>query len=114
MLMKQIFLLGALFSALAAVAEEVMKNNILGVVTNNPDGSETEFVNFSYTVGGKEVKIWSDAAASAYGYETLDDGSKACVVASKNQVNMTRKNYLYPIPLAQIQLNPALLQNPGY
>lgn len=96
------------------IAEEVMKNNFLGVVTHNPDGSETEFVNFTYELAGKTVSIWSDAAASAYGYDVLDDGSKACIVTPKTQVNMTRKNYLYPIPLAQIQLNPALLQNPGY
>ena len=49
-----------------------------------------------------------------YGYETLDDGSQALIINSKSQFNMQRKHYLYPLPLAQIQLNPALLQNPGY
>ena len=96
------------------VAEEVMKNNILGVVTNNPDGSETEFVNFTYNDGSKDVSIWSDAAANSYGYEELPDGSKACITVPSSQVNMQRIHYLYPIPLAQIQLNGALLQNPGY
>ena len=49
-----------------------------------------------------------------YGYGTLDDGSQALIINSKSQFNMQRKHYLYPLPLAQIQLNPALLQNPGY
>ena len=44
----------------------------------------------------------------------LEDGSKALIINDKSQFNMQRKNYLYPIPLSQIQLNPALLQNPGY
>ena len=67
---------------------------------------------FGYEVAGKVEKIWNGVAI--YGYETLDDGSQALIINSKSQFNMQRKHYLYPLPLAQIQLNPALLQNPGY
>lgn len=96
------------------IAETELKQNFLGVVTKNADGTDTEIVNFKYTVGDTEKSAWLPIAGTTYGYETIDDGSQAYVVIPASQVNMTRKNYLYPIPLAQIQLNPALLQNPGY
>lgn len=96
------------------VAETVMKNNMLGAVVKNPDGTDTELVNFKYTVGGVEKVCWLPVAGATYGYETLEDGSVAYVAIPATQVNMTRDNYLYPIPLAQIQLNSSLLQNPGY
>lgn len=95
-------------------AETELKQNFLGIVVKNPDGTDTEVVDFKYTVGGVEKSAWLPVAGSAYGYETIDDGSQAYVVIPASQVNITRKNYLYPIPLAQIQLNPALVQNPGY
>lgn len=96
------------------IAETELKHNTLGIVVKNPDGSDTEVVNFKYEVNGAEKVCWLPVAAASYGYETIDDGSLAYVVTPASQVNMTRKNYLYPIPLSQIQLNPALLQNPGY
>lgn len=96
------------------IAETELKHNFLGAVIKNADGSDTEIVNFKYTVGGNEKSTWLPVAGTTYGYETIDDGSQAYVVIPASQVNMTRKNYLYPIPLAQIQLNSALLQNPGY
>lgn len=95
------------------VAEEVLNSNRSGIVVKNPDGTDTELVNFSYETGGNVQKLYSSAAA-VYGFETLEDGSQALIVNDKSQFNMQRKNYLYPIPLSQIQLNPALLQNPGY
>lgn len=95
------------------IAEETLNTNCLGIVAKNPDGSNTQVVDFSYEVGGVTQYTWSDAVV-AYGYETLPDGSQALIVASKDQCNMQRKNYLYPLPLQQIQLNPALVQNPGY
>ncbi len=95
------------------IAENALNDNRSGLVIKNPDGSDTQLVNFSYEVGGKTQKLWSDAAA-VYGFETLEDGSKALIVNSKSQFNMQRKHYLYPLPLSQIQLNSALLQNPGY
>lgn len=95
------------------IAEETLNTNRLGIVAKNPDGSNTQVVDFSYEVGGVTQYTWSDAVV-AYGYETLPDGSQALIVASKDQCNMQRKNYLYPLPLQQIQLNPALVQNPGY
>lgn len=96
------------------VAETVLKNNTLGTVVRNPDGTDTELVNFQYEVNGTTNPVWLPVAGTTYGYETLPDGSVACIVSPASQVNMSRANYLYPIPLSQIQLNAALLQNPGY
>lgn len=94
------------------IAEEALNADRSGIVVKNPDGNDTEFAGFGYEVAGKVEKIWDGVAI--YGYETLDDGSQALIINSKSQFNMQRKHYLYPLPLAQIQLNPALLQNPGY
>ena len=96
-----------------ALAEEALNSNRSGIVVKNPDGTDTELVTFSYEGGGNTQTLYSSAAA-VYGFETLEDGSKALIINDKSQFNMQRKNYLYPIPLSQIQLNPALLQNPGY
>lgn len=96
------------------IAETELKQNMLGIVVKNPDGSDTEVVNYKYQVNGADKVCWLDVAGATYGYETLADGSQAYIVSPASQVNMTRKNYLYPIPLSQIQLNSALLQNPGY
>lgn len=96
------------------IAETELKQNTLGIVVKNSDGSDTEVVNYKYQLNGVEKVCWLPVAAAAYGYETIDDGSQAYVVTPASQVNMTRKNYLYPIPLSQIQLNRNLLQNPGY
>lgn len=96
------------------IAETELKQNMLGIVVKNPDGTDTEVVNFEYEVNGAAKVCWLPVAGDTYGYETIDDGSQAYIVTPASQVNMTRKNYLYPIPLSQIQLNPALLQNPGY
>ena len=95
------------------IAEEALNSNRSGIVVKNPDGTDTELVTFSYEGGGNTQALYSSAAA-VYGFETLEDGSKALIINDKSQFNMQRKNYLYPIPLSQIQLNPALLQNPGY
>lgn len=96
-----------------AIAEETLNSNRSGIVVKNADGTDTEVVNFSYETGGNVQKLYS-TAAEVYGLETLEDGSQALIVNDKSQFNMQRKHYLYPLPLAQIQLNPALLQNPGY
>lgn len=94
------------------IAEETLNSNRLGMVVKNPDDTDTEFAGFSYDVAGKETKVWD--GVSVYGYETLPDGSQAMIINAKYEFNMQRKHYLYPLPLAQIQLNPALTQNPGY
>lgn len=95
------------------IAEQVLNTSRLGVVVKNADGTDTEIVNYRYQSGESTQPTFSPAAA-AYGYETLADGSQAIIVNAKSQFNMQRKHYLYPIPLSQIQLNPALTQNPGY
>lgn len=95
------------------IAEETLNTSRLGVVVKNPDGSDTQIVNFTYKNGDNNQATFDNAAAP-YGFETIEDGSQALIVNDKSEFNMTRKNYLYPIPLNQIQLNPSLVQNPGY
>ena len=95
------------------IAEVELNANRLGVVLKNADGSDTEIVNYRYQSGESTQPTYT-ASAAVYGFETLPDGSQALIVNSKSQFNMQRKNYLYPLPLNQLQLNPALLQNPGY
>lgn len=98
-----------------AIAEETLNSNRSGIVVKNADGTDTELVSgmFAFNDNQEPESIWSDAAM-VYGLEELEDGSKALIVNDKSQFNMQRKNYLYPLPLAQIDLNPNLLQNPGY
>lgn len=94
-------------------AEECLNTNRLGVVLQNADGTDTEIKNFSYTVGGTTKNCYSEQL-NVYGLETLPDGAQALIVASKDETGMTRKNYLTPIPLDEIALNGALVQNPGF
>lgn len=96
-----------------AIAEDELNAPRSGMVIKNPDGSDTEIVNFTYESGGNEVATYSESTA-IYGLETLDDGSQALIVNARSEFNMSRKFYLYPIPNGQIQLNQALVQNPGY
>ena len=96
-----------------AVAEEELNSSRLGIVVKNADGTDTQIVNFTYQNGDVTTATFDNSAAP-YGFETTEDGSQALIVNDKSQFNMQRKNYLNPIPLNQIQLNGALLQNPGY
>ena len=96
-----------------AIAEETINANRLGVVIKNPDGTDTEIVNFHYYSGDTPQPTYT-SASNIYGEEILPDGSAALIVNAKSQFNMKRHNYLYPLPISQIQLNENLLQNPGY
>lgn len=96
-----------------AIAEEIINANRLGVVIKNPDGSDTEIVNFRYYAGDTPQPTYT-SASNIYGEEILPDGSAALIVNAKSQFNMKRHNYLYPLPISQLQLNENLLQNPGY
>ena len=96
-----------------AIAEETINANRLGVVIKNPDGTDTEIVNFHYYSGDTPQPTYT-SASNIYGEEILPDESAALIVNAKSQFNMKRHNYLYPLPISQIQLNENLLQNPGY
>lgn len=96
-----------------AIAEETINTNRLGVVIKNPDGTDTEIVNFHYYSGDTPQPTYT-SASNIYGEEILPDGSAALIVNAKSQFNMKRHNYLYPLPISQLQLNENLLQNPGY
>ena len=92
---------------------ETINTNRLGVVIKNPDGTDTEIVNFQYYSGDTPQPTYT-SASNIYGEEILPDGSAALIVNAKSQFNMKRHNYLYPLPISQLQLNENLLQNPGY
>lgn len=96
-----------------AIAEETINANRLGVVIKNPDGTDTEIVNYHYYSGDTPQPTYT-SASNIYGEEILPDGSAALIVNAKSQFNMKRHNYLYPLPISQLQLNENLLQNPGY
>ncbi len=58
-----------------------------------------------------------NASGYVYGETTVQTGvgeRRAVIIDPASNRNFSRKNYLYPIPLAQIQLNNKLLQNPSY
>jgi hypothetical protein len=47
------------------------------------------------------------------------DGGKVCILYEGTNIRLTGSaykshNYLYPVPQSEIDLNPALTQNPGY
>ncbi|MDR0757085.1 MAG: RagB/SusD family nutrient uptake outer membrane protein [Tannerella sp.] len=92
------------------IAEQELNASRLGIVLKNPDGTDTEVM----TSTTDEGEPTYSAGVAVYGLEALPDGSQALVVNPVSNFNMTRKNYLYPLPNNERQLNPALLQNPGY
>jgi hypothetical protein len=92
------------------IAEAELNASRLGIVLKNPDQTDTEVVT-STTDEGQPTFFES---ILVYGLEVLPDGSQALVVNPKSHFNMTRSNYLYPLPNNERQLNPTLLQNPGY
>jgi hypothetical protein len=96
-----------------ATAEEELNASRLGVVVKNADGTDTQIKGFTYQ-NGKVTTATFDNSAAPYGFETIEDGSQALIVNDKSQFNMQRKNYLNPVPLNELQLNKALVQNPGY
>lgn len=55
--------------------------------------------------------------AYAYGEKTTTTGvgDRRCLLLEPESLrNFTRDDYLYPLPIVEINLNPSLLQNPGY
>ena len=92
------------------IAEETFNNNNhLGMVIKNADGTDTEYVGAD--IAGSPC--WTESVL-IYGTETLPDGSVAYITCPKSQAHMSRNHYLNPLPTNQIQLNPALIQNPGF
>lgn len=86
-------------------AKEVFNQPVLGAKITDTDWEEFNWV-ISDSYGGK------------YSGENLfshDDSGCVVVKCSANgDLNWTDRNYLKPIPINQIQLNPNLGQNPGW
>jgi starch-binding outer membrane protein, SusD/RagB family len=98
------------------ILEASLNPSRLGMVVGGATYS-TDFKTASST--GKDSVIAAKYKPSSYvfGEEATQTpaGVLNCVVVdSKQNHSVTKKDYLYPIPVTQISLNPKLLQNPGY
>ncbi|MBP0903878.1 RagB/SusD family nutrient uptake outer membrane protein [Mariniflexile gromovii] len=85
------------------IAEEVLGQDLIGEVI---EGTEYETNPALY-----------NPAAYIYGTKKVQTGKgllDAVIIDPENVRNFSQKNYLFPIPSAQITLNPALKQNPDY
>ncbi len=85
------------------IAEEVLGQDLIGEVI---EGTEYETNPALY-----------NPAAYIYGTKKVETGVglvDAVIIDPANVRNYSLKNYLFPIPSAQIVLNPAMKQNPGY
>lgn len=93
------------------ILEEALNPSRLGAVVGDASYT-TDFKDAS----GHPTSVYN-ANSYVFGEEAVETpaGLLNCVVIdSKENHTITKKNYLYPIPLTQISLNPKLLQNPGY
>lgn len=93
------------------IAETELNQSICGQVVGDA----------SYTTPYKDASGNPTAAYKpatyVWGEEVVNTakGPLRCVVVdSKSNRVFSKKNYLWPIPLGQINLNPSLKQNPGY
>lgn len=85
------------------IAEEALNAPIIGMVI---EGTEYETNTSLY-----------DPSSYIYGetpVETAEGVRNAVVIDPGSNRNFTRKNYLFAIPSRQINLNPELVQNPGW
>lgn len=94
------------------IAEQELNQSRLGMVVGG-DGYETEFKSADGTVNTSMYKT----GTFPWGEEKVQtgDGELSCVViSSKSNHSFAKKHYLWPIPQKQRDLNPNLVQNPGY
>lgn len=86
------------------IAEQELNETIYGAVIEG-------------TVWESDINLYDP---SNYGFPeestTLGNGeTRRCLVVQPSSIrNFTKNNYLFPIPLNELGLNDALLQNPGY
>jgi hypothetical protein len=88
-------------------AEQEMNTPAEGVIVQY-NGQPTEYATAINPNTGKAIY---SAATYSYG---VDPANGALILYLAPKVPMTKKNYLTSIPQDQINLNPKLLQNPGY
>lgn len=94
------------------IAEQELNQSRLGMVVGG-DGYETEFKSADGIVNTSMYKTgtfpWGEEKVQTGG------GELSCVViSSKSNHSFAKKHYLWPIPQKQRDLNPNLVQNPGY
>ncbi len=93
------------------IAETELNASRCGMVVGN-----TDYVTSFRDQSGKATSLYAPNKY-VWGEETVSTaaGMLPCVVIdSKDNYNFTKKNYLWPIPQQQINMNPSLKQNPGY
>ena len=92
--------------------EEELNESRCGMVVGEA-GYPTDFVN------NEGNAILSEYTPNVYiwGTEKVETGKgmhAAVVLAGKSDIQVSKSDYLWPIPQRQIDLNPNLIQNPGY
>ncbi|QWX84973.1 RagB/SusD family nutrient uptake outer membrane protein [Cellulophaga sp. HaHaR_3_176] len=85
------------------IAEEVLGADLIGaVITDTEYENNTDLYNPSLFAFGTTT------------YESGVGPVEATIIDPSTARQFSIKNYLFPIPTNQIQLNPALVQNPGW
>ncbi|GAA3629366.1 RagB/SusD family nutrient uptake outer membrane protein [Flavivirga jejuensis] len=85
------------------IAEEELSADIFGAVIEGTAYQDNDalYTPSSYAFGEKTTKTGV--------------GDRRCLLLEKGEVrNFTREDYLYPLPIVELNLNQNLLQNPGY
>lgn len=93
------------------IAEASLNAPLCGAVVGSAS-YPTDYINSS----GNATSHYTPSAY-AYGQTDVATGAgnlPAVVIDAAANRNFKRMHYLFPIPLKQIQLNPKLVQNPGY
>ena len=94
------------------IAEQELNQSRLGMVVGG-DGYETEFKSADGTINTSMYKPgtfpWGEEKIQIRGEEL-----SCVVISSKSNHSFAKKHYLWPIPQKQRDLNPNLVQNPGY
>ena len=94
------------------ILEDELNESRCGMVVGE-DGYDTYYKKDGEAVSGNytpNVYVWGEESVPC------GDGQNhnAVVIGSKSDISVSETDYLYPIPQRQIDLNPNLVQNPGY
>ena len=98
------------------ILEASLNPSRLGMVIGGANYT-TDFKTVSSTGADSVIAAKYKVSSYVFGEEDVQTPAgllKCIVVDSKSNHSVTKKHYLYPIPLTQITLNSKLLQNPGY
>jgi starch-binding outer membrane protein, SusD/RagB family len=98
------------------ILEAALNPSRLGMVVGGANYA-TDFKTSSSTGADSVIATRYDAGSYRFGEEEVETakGKLKCIVVDGKQTHtVEKKHYLYPIPIAQLNLNSNLLQNPGY